>query len=223
MALVNYLDRNVALHLPDFPKLDENAVANHYGRIFDIIPLEPNQLDLFPSVTPTPARRAETLVMSADALLKWKAQIFDYQQVVRETKPVQQATLFDIAPKHCDPDAIDPFTLPLQSMAFYRMPTDAGSAAIYFVIDNAMPLLLYVGETRRSGKRWKGEHGCKQYLDSYHSLHHHYELQREVSIAFWWDTPIHRRSRQELELSLILKWRSPFNKENWERWGQPFG
>jgi hypothetical protein len=223
LALVNYLDRNVALHLPDFPKLDENAVANHYGRIFDIIPLEPNQLDLFPSVTPTPARRAETLVMSADALLKWKAQIFDYQQVVRETKPVQQATLFDIAPKHCDPDAIDPFTLPLQSMAFYRMPTDAGSAAIYFVIDNAMPLLLYVGETRRSGKRWKGEHGCKQYLDSYHSLHHHYELQREVSIAFWWDTPIHRRLRQELELSLILKWRSPFNKENWERWGQPFG
>jgi len=72
------------------------------------------------------------------------------------------------------------------------------------------------------GKRWKGEHGCKQYLDSYHSLHHHYGLQREVSIAFWWDTPTNRRSRQELELSLILKWRSPFNKENWERWGQPF-
>nr|WP_230967136.1 GIY-YIG nuclease family protein [Nostoc commune] len=149
--------------------------------------------------------------MSADALLKWKSQILDYQQRVRETQPAKQVTLFDITPNHCDLDAIDPFTLPLQSMAFYRMPTDAGSAAIYFVIDNAIPLLLYVGETRRSGKRWKGEHGCKQYLDSYHSLHHHYGLQREVSIAFWWDTPIHRRARQELELNLILKWRSPFN------------
>lgn len=103
------------------------------------------------------------------------------------------------------------------------MPTDAGSAAIYFVIDNAMPLLLYISETCRSSKRWKGEHGCKQYLDSYHSLHYHYGLQREVSIAFWWDAPTDRRARQELELSLILKWRSPFNKENWNRWGQPFG
>lgn len=161
--------------------------------------------------------------MSLDALLKWKSQILDYQQRVRETQPAKQVTLFDIAPNHCNPDAIDPFTLPLQSMAFYTMPTDAGSAAIYFVIDNAIPLLLYVGETRQSGKRWKGEHGCKQYLDSYHSLHHHYGLQREVSIAFWWDTLVDRRARQELELSLILKWRSPFNKENWERWGQPFG
>ncbi|MEH2268269.1 MAG: GIY-YIG nuclease family protein [Nostoc sp.] len=185
--------------------------------------LEPNQLNLFPEVKPAPAPRTEALVMSADALLKWKSQILDYQQRVRRNQPPQQATLFDLERAYCDPDVIDPFSLPLQSMAFYRMPTDAGSAAIYFVIDNAMPLLLYVGETRRSGKRWKGEHGCKQYLDSYHSLHHHYGLQREVSIAFWWDTPTDRRARQELELNLILKWRSPFNKENWERWGQPFG
>ncbi|MHC5916364.1 MAG: GIY-YIG nuclease family protein [Nostoc sp.] len=188
-----------------------------------VIPLEPNQLNLFSDLTLAPARRAEALVMSLEALLKWKAQILDYQQRVRESKPPLQVTLFDIAPNHCDPERIDPFKLHLQPMAFYRMPTDAGSAAIYFVIDNAMPLLLYVGETCHSGKRWKGEHGCKQYLDSYHSLHHHYGLQREVSIAFWWDAPTDRRSRQELELSLILKWRSPFNKENWERWGQPFG
>ncbi|MEH1799968.1 MAG: GIY-YIG nuclease family protein [Nostoc sp.] len=190
---------------------------------FPLITLEPNQLNLFSDLTVTPARTAETLVMSLEALLKWKSQIFEYQQKVRESKPPQQTALFDLAPNHCDPDAINPFTLPLQSMAFYRMPTDEGSAAIYFVIYNAMPLLLYVGETCRSGKRWKGEHGCKQYLDSYHSLHHHYGLQREVSIAFWWDAPVDRRSRQELELSLILKWRSLFNKENWERWGQPFG
>ncbi|MCF2149773.1 hypothetical protein IQ276_025765 [Desmonostoc muscorum LEGE 12446] len=100
--------------------------------------MEPNQLNLFSDLTITPARRAETLVMSLEALLKWKAQIFAYQHKVRESQPSQQTTLFNLTPKHYDPDTIDPLNLPLQSMAFYRMPTDAGSAAIYFVNDNAI-------------------------------------------------------------------------------------
>ncbi|WP_375515702.1 hypothetical protein [uncultured Nostoc sp.] len=128
-----------------------------------MITLEDNQLNLFFDLPLTPVLLTDALVMGTDALLKWKAQILNYQQRVRESQPAKQVTLFDLAPNHCDPDTIDAFTLPLQSMAFYRMPTDAGSAAIYFVIDNAMPLLLYVGETCRFGKRWKGEHGCKQY------------------------------------------------------------
>ncbi|WP_223270059.1 MULTISPECIES: hypothetical protein [Nostoc cyanobionts] len=80
--------------------------------------MEPNQLNLFPDVKPTPAHRAEALLMSADALLKWKSQILDYQQKLRENKPPEQVTLFDIAPKHCDPDAIDPFTLPCNQWRF---------------------------------------------------------------------------------------------------------
>ncbi|MEO0688447.1 MAG: GIY-YIG nuclease family protein, partial [Cyanobacteria bacterium J06649_11] len=44
-----------------------------------------------------------------------------------------------------------------------------------------------------------------------------------VNIAFWWDAPDSTRPRQKLELELIQKWRSPFNKENWKLWGQPFG
>ncbi|WP_196525572.1 hypothetical protein [Nostoc commune] len=60
-----------------------------------VIPLEPNQLNLFPEVKPTPALLTEGLVMSVDALLKWKAQIFDYQHRVRENKPPEQVTLFD--------------------------------------------------------------------------------------------------------------------------------
>jgi hypothetical protein len=44
-----------------------------------------------------------------------------------------------------------------------------------------------------------------------------------VVAAFWWDVPAETRPRQQLELALIQKWRSPFNKENWDRWGQPFG
>ena len=73
--------------------------------------LEPNQLNLFSDLTLIPARRAEALVMSADALLKWKAQILNYQHRVRENKPPEQTALFDLAPNHCDPDRIDPLQL----------------------------------------------------------------------------------------------------------------
>ena len=44
--------------------------------------------------------------MSEAVLLKWKAQIFEYQQKVRETSLPTQATLFDLERAHCDPDAI---------------------------------------------------------------------------------------------------------------------
>jgi hypothetical protein len=74
--------------------------------------VEPHQLDLFSNLSLFPAGRKETLVMSADALLQWKSQIFNYQQRLRESAPPQQTALFDdIAPKHCDPDRIDPLQL----------------------------------------------------------------------------------------------------------------
>ncbi len=162
--------------------------------------------------------------MSADALLKWKSQILDYQQRVRENKPPEQTALFDIAPNNYDADQIDPLLLRLVPMSFYRMPVDGpGDACLYFVVDSAASLILYVGETCRSDKRWKGIHACKNYIASYQDLHYRYGLQTAVNAAFCWDAPIDRRARQELELSLIIKWRSSFNKENWERWGQPFG
>ena len=91
--------------------------------------------------------------MIADALLQWKSQIFDYQQRTRESVPPQQTALFDIAPKHCDPDRIDP--LPKLALSVWA------------------------------------ENCC--------------------NIAFWWDTPTERRSRQQLEQALIQKWKSPFN------------
>ncbi|MEA5595749.1 hypothetical protein [Rivularia sp. UHCC 0363] len=43
-------------------------------------------------------------------------------------------------------------------MAFYRIPADyPGEACLYFVVDSATELILYVGETLRSNKRWKGD------------------------------------------------------------------
>lgn len=188
--------------------------------------MEHQQLNLFSDKTIESIckSRPETLVMDADALVEWKSRIIAYQQSARESQPPQQTALFDIAPTHCDPDQIDPLKLRLMPMSFYRMPANSpGDACLYFIVDSAADLILYVGETCRSNKRWKGIHDCKDYIVSYQDLHYRYGLQTAVNAAFWWDAPIDRSARQELELSLILKWLTPFNQQNWHRWGQPFG
>jgi hypothetical protein len=206
--------------------------------IFNDLPVEPRQLELFVYPPPPSAdgqlelfrtteykcRRADELVMNVEELTQWKLQIYNYQQRVRETPPTPQPTLFDLPSSHCDPDIIDPLKLQLQSLAFYRMPADyPGEACLYFLVDAKAQLILYVGETCKSNKRWKGTHDSKDYIASYQDLHYRYKLETAVNIAFWWNTPKERLARQELELALIVKWRSPFNKENWIRWGQPFG
>jgi len=40
-------------------------------------------------------------------------------------------------------------------------------------------------------------------------------------MIFWWDAPVKAQLRQQMELNLILKWRSPFSKKNWTMWGRP--
>jgi hypothetical protein len=186
--------------------------------------LEPNQLNLFSDLLPQPVTRPEMLVMDETALVRWKSQIYDYQQRARESEPLQQTALFDLTPAHCDPDSIDPFSLRLHPSEFYRLPDNDSEACLYFIIDNTLPILLYVGETKRTpSQRWKGVHDAKDYISNYISLHRKYKLDVAVVAAFWWDVPANTKSRQQLELALIQKWRSPFNKENWDRWGQPFG
>ncbi|MEP0859729.1 GIY-YIG nuclease family protein [Trichocoleus sp. DQ-U1] len=188
--------------------------------------LEPNQLELFSVQQPpyTRINRPEVLEMDALALMKWKAQIAAHQQRARESQPEKQVALFDLAPVHCDPDGIDPFRLNLKPMSFHRVPADSpGEACIYFVLDNATQMVLYIGETCRSNKRWKGVHDCKRYIEKYQDLHYRYGLKTAVNMAFWWDAPAKVKPRQQLEQALIQNWKPPFNKENWERWGQPFG
>ena len=161
--------------------------------------------------------------MDCDALVRWKSQIATHQQRTRESKPAQQRALFNLAPVYGDPDAIDPFILRLCAMSFYQLPADGpGQACIYFVLDSAAQLILYVGESCRSSLRWKGEHDCKRYIDNYQDLHHRHGLKSAVNITFWWDAPVKAKLRQQMELSLISKWRSPFNRENWGFWGAPF-
>ena len=165
------------------------------------------------------------LDISPAALQTWKDRILTFQQDVRETPLLQQGSLFGggEAADTASADGIDPFALPRQNTEFWRWRAeDGGTSALYFVFDEAVPLLLYVGETVKSNQRWKGEHDCKRYLDNYQMVHYSHQLPTLLNIAFWPHAPAATRPRQQLELALILKWRSPFNKENWGVWGTPF-
>ncbi|GAB4368990.1 MAG: hypothetical protein Kow00121_08570 [Elainellaceae cyanobacterium] len=179
------------------------------------------------------------LTISRDALQDWKQRIFEYQQQVQSSPLVEQGSLFEaidpaaIEPspinpaisylESTNPDDINPFTLSQQNTMFWRWKVaDSGTSALYFVIDYELPLLLYVGETCKSGQRWKGEHDCKRYIDNYQSAHYPHQLPTRLGIAFWAKAPKATKARQTLESTLIYKWRSPFNKENWEFWGTPF-
>jgi hypothetical protein len=170
----------------------------------------------------------QTLAINRETLQLWKQRIRDYQQqIVLQANPAQ-GSLFDaiaVTPPHevDEVDHLDPFSLPRQNTDFWRWKaTDAGLAALYFVIDYEEPILLYVGETVKSGQRWKGEHDCKRYLVNYRQAHYDNQLSSQLGIAFWTKAPTETRSRQQLESALIAKWRSPFNKENWVFWGTPF-
>ncbi len=165
--------------------------------------------------------------MGATSLQAWKQAIANHQSLANRAIPDVQTSLFELPDSHCDPHAIAPFTLPIHPAEFYRLPNDdRGDACIYFVIDliasSRSPVLLYIGESCRSYQRWKGVHDCKRYLLNYRELHITHNLPTQIVMTFWWDAPLATKPRQQLERILIEKWRSPFNKENWNFWGTPF-
>lgn len=163
------------------------------------------------------------LRMSSESLQQWKVQIQKHQSQVRFSQPSAQAMLFDLNSNRIDPETIDPFSLTLQSFSFFRLPTKGkGSACLYFVLDTAAELLLYVGETLYSHKRWQGQHDCKRYLENYQDLHYKHRMKTAICMAFWWGAPLQTRTRQQLESALITKWKPPFNWQNWSAWGAPF-
>jgi hypothetical protein len=181
------------------------------------------QLNLF-NIRPTYRVEQPKELMSFEALLKWKSRIFEHQQRTLNTEPPQQTSLFEPPRSHCDTDLINPFELKLHNAQFYRMKKHQERICIYFIIDNSLPLLLYVGETMQTAKaRWNGTHDCKDYAMNYVELHRKHGLEVKMCSAFWYDTPSDRTSRLRLERELINRWQSPFNKENWSRYGKPFG
>ena len=160
--------------------------------------------------------------LTTDELIVWKRRLYQFQQTIKTALGSTQGTLFEM-PETSPVAALDPFTLPQRNAEFWREQfTDAGNAALYFVVDHEAALLLYVGETVKANQRWKGTHDCKRYILNYVSAHRMANLSLQVNIGFWPYAPADRKARQVLESELIRKWRSPFNKENWRMWSTPF-
>jgi len=121
----------------------------------------------------------------------------------------------------------NPLHLQPQALSFWRWPQPIHQgAALYFVVDGpphlASPLLLYVGETGRADRRWKGDHDCKSYLAAYGEALQKADLEARLTIRFWLDVPTAVKPRRALEQTLIRHWLPPFNKETRGRWATPF-
>lgn len=168
-----------------------------------------------------------------------RTQLLDWQERLRghqgplfrgESEGAAQVSLF-LSAAPAEPHQLaaefDPLALQPQSLSFWRWPeAPHRGAAVYLVIDRptpqAEPLLLYVGETGRADRRWKGDHDCKRYLAAYGEALRRAELPMALSIRFWCDVPAAIGPRRALEQALIRRWLPPFNKETRERWATPF-
>ncbi|MBM5818225.1 MAG: GIY-YIG nuclease family protein [Cyanobacteria bacterium K_Offshore_surface_m2_239] len=155
----------------------------------------------------------------------------------RGSREAEQPSLFTPAeglggpPPEEDPAArarsLRPLALPAQNLAFWRWPRAPHQGpALYFVLDRPahlrQPLLLYVGETARADRRWKGAHDCKSYLAAYQEALARTELEALLTIRFCCDAPLATGARRALEQALIQRWKPPFNKETRGRWSTPF-
>jgi len=170
------------------------------------------------------SRTKPHLEIDSEALQTWKAELHRYQCRVRDSQSPRQSALFPIESAVIDPAIIDPFTLDYHNFFFFNLPArhHPEDPCIYFVVDTAVPILLYVGETCQANQRWKGVHDCKHYVLNYQSVHFQHRMPTTINTAFWWDTPAQTKPRQLLESGLIARWKSPFNKENWNFWNTPF-
>ncbi|MEY2985345.1 MAG: hypothetical protein RLZZ568_1962 [Cyanobacteriota bacterium] len=189
------------------------------------------QLKLFDAPSSYRVRHEPKLDLDRQGLQTWQRNIHSYQQSQRRIDSPQQIALFELpATSWHHPDEIDPFTLQQQSTLFWRQERKleaieaSNQGCLYFILDRRWPLLLYIGETKLSvDHRWQGSHDCKDYILNYIERHRQYGLAVEVVAAFWPHLPPEKKTLQLWEKHLILKWRSPFNKQCWRWWGQPFG
>jgi hypothetical protein len=182
------------------------------------------------------------LPLARRQLLEWQGRLAAYQTSLwsdgdaSEEAGAEQASLFgagaaDLAAPSTDPvacaRALRPLSLPAESLSFWRWPRAPHQGpALYFVLDRPShlerPLLLYVGETARADRRWKGAHDCKSYLAAYREALARADLGATLSIRFWCEAPGATGARRALEQALIQRWKPPFNKETRGRWSTPF-
>lgn len=191
------------------------------------------QGDLFHTPMPAEPAAAE-LPLRREQLLDWQQRLAELQAPLFErsgdgvgSAGPRQGELFASDPGASRVERLNPLALRPQPLSFWRWPQSSlQGAALYFVIDQpprlATPLLLYVGETARADRRWKGDHDCKSYLAAYGEALHKVDLEVRLTIRFWLDVPTAVRPRRALEQELIRRWHPPFNKETRGRWATPF-
>ncbi|WP_259721983.1 GIY-YIG nuclease family protein [Synechococcus sp. CS-1328] len=203
---------------------------------------QPRQGELFASTSASTTAlsaaaspvRPETLPLLHRQILAWQGALASHQQPLFNATaagldPAAQQGLLFGPPSQPQRLAgrLDPLSLTPQSLSFWRWPSSSHQgAAVYLVMDRPAeapcPLLLYVGETSRADRRWKGDHDCKSYLSAYGEALRAADLQPQLSIRFWCDVPSTTAARRALEQALIQQWLPPFNKETRERWSTPF-
>lgn len=213
-------------------------------------PLGSRQGDLF-SRTPPPLERRgpepsaapfpDALGLERRQLLAWQERVAAYQApfwAPASAAEPEQASLFSGLPAGISPEpaaptpqalarTLQPLALPAESLSFWRWPqAPHAGPALYLVLDCpnhlTQPLLLYVGETARADRRWKGSHDCKSYLAAYREALAKAAMRSRLSIRFWCEAPPATAARRALEQALIQRWKPPFNKETRSRWSTPF-
>ena len=179
--------------------------------------------------------------LSAEGLRAWQERVLVFQLAQRQQSyglapgptPGQiclfaEAEIAQPVPMAPSPLAVpDPLDLIAESLQFWRWPEPPHQgAALYFVFDHSLgrgqDLLLYLGETCRADRRWKGDHDCKHYLAAYGETLVRCGQTPRLSIRFWCDAPSDTRRRRQLEQTQIRHWQPPFNKECRQRWQTPF-
>ena len=181
------------------------TTPHRQGQLFAGLPIAAD------SGTPAPA-------LSREALVNWQQRVARFQSSLRTAPPPVQTDLFGEE----TPPLPNPWELPRQPEEFYQHRGDRGEPCLYFVLDEALPAVLYIGQTGALHRRWQGDHDCKRYIDNYRRCHQQHHLLLTLTFAFWWDVPVSAAARRQLERRAIAHWQSPFNKENWQTWQVPF-
>jgi hypothetical protein len=193
------------------------------------------QGELFGAAPPSADPLPGAIPLERQHLLDWQQRLGAFQQPLWAdggSGELEQTSLFaSLSGPSPDPQAVarslQPLSLPAETLSFWRWPqAPHAGAAVYLVLDRPAhlphPLLLYVGETARADRRWKGAHDCKSYLAAYREALAQADLTSLLSIRFWCEAPQATAGRRALEQALIQLWKPPFNKETRARWSTPF-
>ncbi len=199
-------------------KLKEMNLSKGQGELF-------NQEDFISySISST-----NQLTLKKDDIEAWQSRIYSHQKLLlnNEKNNNHQKSIFNSSIDQDTFKTLNILTLTPLPLNFWRWPkTPHEGPAIYLVMDKPQKLhshiLLYIGETISAETRWKGDHDCKDYLQSYSEACQKANLTPQLSIRFWQDVPKDTRKRRELEQQLIQAWLPAFNKETREIWDTPF-